>query len=64
MRERDKVVILPDGPVRSDGLVVLPEHLWDAAEMAGLDLTGYVRAQPLATYDRNIIPRRSAFLWE
>ena len=58
-------VILPDKPARVlRGDIVLPEWLYDAAEMQGLDLTGYVKERPLASYDANIIERRRKFLWE
>jgi hypothetical protein len=52
-------VILPDRPGRMRlGAIVLPEWLWDEAERQGLDLTGYVKEQRLASYDANIIERR------
>jgi len=63
MRERDKLVILPDRPARTiAGRIVIPAHLWDAAEAAGLDLTGYIKERPLGSYDANIVERRRNFL--
>lgn len=46
-------MVLPRRPAM--GAVIVPQAIYDDAKRLGMDLTGYIRAEPMPTY--NIAPQ-------